>query len=295
MTRQAFRLATAALLSLSAPACAQKSEDARSDGKALPVGAELKICSDCPVFVRVPDAPKGMRAIRFVAKFELTWNNYLAAYDAGRCAIPNPHTGISTKGPNDLLADVESLYIDWPASKLGPVEIQCYIGWLQEKTPYIIALPAAKEWEWFARAGRTNAKFPWGNDPDPNREALCGNTRVERLRIPPATMGASREHMHGVAPGQFPPNDWGLHDIMGSLPEMTSVTISGEDWYRQHPNSKFAERTRDESRAVVKGGSIYFCDWSENGISSQSTVSTVDDHYSFDVAIRLILIKKEAK
>lgn len=280
------------LLCLPTPACAQKSEEGRPDGKALPVGAELNICNDCPVFVRVPDSPKGMRPIRFVAKFELTWNNYLAAYNAGRCAIPNPHTAISSKGPNDLLADVKSLYIDWPASKLGPVEVRCYIGWLQEKTPYIVRLPDSKEWEWFARVGRANAKFPWGDDPDPNKEALCGNARVEKLRIPPAAMGVSRGHMHGVAPGQFPPNDWGLYDIMGSLYELTSVTISGEEWYRQNPDSKFAEQTRNEVRTVVKGGSIYFCDWSENGISGQSTVYTVDDHYSFDVAIRLVLIEK---
>lgn len=299
MTTSWFRITTLAVfLGFLALAC-----DARAEGEVhaartmAEIGSELQICPDCPAFVRVPDAPREMRPIRFVAKYELTWNNYLAAYDAGRCTIPNPNTGIRfKKGPNDLLADVESLRIDWPANQLGPAEVQCYIGWLQEKTPYLVALPGAAEWEWFARAGRASAKFPWGNEPDASKEALCGNANIEKLRLPPAAMGiASRGHMSGVAPGQFSPNDWGLYDVMGSLYELTSVVISGEDAYRKNPDSEWAAFTRNRERAVLKGGDTAFCDWSKEGISGQTTAVVWDGRYTTSVAVRLVLIEREDK
>ena len=294
MTRSAIGLAATALLCLFAPGCTGKETEGAPEGGTVPIGGELQICRDCPDFVRVPDAPQGIRPIRFVAKYELTWNNYLAAYDAGRCNIPNPNTGIRyKKGPNDLLADVESLRIDWPANQLGPNEVKCYIAWLQEKTPYLVALPDVEEWEWFARAGRTNAKFPWGNEPDANKEALCGNTNIEKLRLPPATMAlASRAHMQGVAPGQFPPNDWGLYDVMGSLYELTSVVISGKDWYVQHPDSRWASYTKNRDHAVLKGGDNAFCDWSKEGISGQATAVIWDGRYTTSVAIRLVFVER---
>lgn len=262
---------------------------------ALPiVGSEIQICHDCPAFIRVPDAPKTMRPIRFVAKYELTWDKYLAAYDAGKCKIPNPNNGMGAKPkPNDFLANVEKLRVEWPANKLGPAEVQCYIDWLQEKTPYTVALPTPEEWEWFARAGRLNAKFPWGDDPDASKEALCGNEAIETLRRPPLTSMPIRHHMSGgVAPGQFPPNNWGLYDIMGSLYELTSTVISGAEKLRQHPDSKWAKFTKDKDNMVVKGGDSLFCGWDKKGISGQNTVVIWDGSFSADVAVRLILIEK---
>ncbi|MBK6706509.1 MAG: SUMF1/EgtB/PvdO family nonheme iron enzyme [Sphingomonadales bacterium] len=119
----------------------------------------LNLCHECPVFIGVPKAESPRRPIVFVSKFELTWNNYLAAVDAGRCAIPNPNSGHRPAGENDLLLNIENLRIDWPIGVLGAADVECYIGWLQEKTGYIVSLPTGDEWEWFARSGKEKSSF----------------------------------------------------------------------------------------------------------------------------------------
>lgn len=116
---------------------------AQAPAAGTPGVAELSVCEDCPVFVKVPAAPAPLRPIRYVSKFELTWNNYLAAYDGGACTIPNPNAPPQLSGPNDILPHLDKYRIDWPVTKLGVRDIQCYIDWLQKKTNYRVALPTA--------------------------------------------------------------------------------------------------------------------------------------------------------
>lgn len=277
---------------LFAPASAENGGATDEPQIAAVVGADVRLCEVCPTFVRVPDAPETLRPIRMVAKYELTWKDYLAAYDAGRCNIPNPNVALRTEpGPNDLLASVDKLRVVWPANKLGPAEVQCYIAWLQEMTSYVVALPSPQEWEWFARAGRVNSKFPWGNDPDPSKEALCGNAAAKNLGYPPHSTGLARQHLvGGVAPGQFPPNDWGLHDIMGSLLELTSVTFSGAEHFKKYPDSKWAAFNKERYYVVLKGGALQHCNWKDQGILTQSNTVIWNGSYRASVAVRLILV-----
>ncbi|MEA1013287.1 formylglycine-generating enzyme family protein [Sphingosinicella sp. LY1275] len=261
-------------------------------------GVELTLCEDCPVFVRVPDAPASLRPIRYVSKFELTWNNYLAAYDDGACEIPNPNAAPQTAGPNDILPHLDKYRIDWPVEQLGVADVQCYIDWLEGKTGYDVALPTAREWEWFARAGRKGAKFPWGNEPDARREAL-GRTEVpERSRTPWPFEEGGREinrHLSGVKVGLFPPNDWGLHDLMGNVRELTSDTISGEEFLRRNPDSRLAQYTRNKGHAVLKG-SEWWVDpaWAAEGIDAERYAIIFGNRYSTGVGIRLILTERRA-
>lgn len=82
---------------------------AQAPAAGTPGVAELSVCEDCPVFVKVAAAPAPLRPIRYVSKFELTWNNYLAAYDGGACTIPNPNAPPQLSGPNDILPHLDKL------------------------------------------------------------------------------------------------------------------------------------------------------------------------------------------
>lgn len=256
----------------------------------LLVGEDLSLCKGCPLFVRVPSAPNSIRPIHFVSKYELTWNNYLAAHDAGSCEIPNPNH--SSQAKNDILANLEKFRIDWPVGQLGVDDVQCYINWLQEKTGYLVSLPTGAEWEWFARAGREGAKFPWGNSPDPQKEALYGSS-IESANEVALEYGSGGKHVTGVKVGMFEPNDWGIFDVMGNAIELTSEMISGEDWYRTHPQSEFAKQARDKARSLLKGSHRYDQNWINGGISDKSYAVISDGRYSTDVALRLVLIERK--
>jgi len=276
------------------PACTAQGEGSgtkRADRPDTPIGRELTLCAKgCPTFVRVPPAPKGMRPIRFVAKFELTWNEYWAAFDAGVCKIPQPNLGPGSTTKNTIPDNINYLRIDWPIGQLGPADVQCYMAWLQKSTGYIVALPSESEWEWFARAGRVDAKYPWGDDADPSREALYGNPIGRRLPIPVENRFGG-EYVSGAKGGQFAPNNWGIYDLMGSERELTSDIVSGEELYRRNPKSKFSLIFRNNKNVALKGSDASDPEWASIGISGRRFGMILDDHYSTAVSVRLILIE----
>ncbi len=258
------------------------------------VGSELLLCKECPIFVRVPDALNTPRPIRYVSKYELTWNNYLAAYDDGACSIPNPNSGPVPFKNNDILPHLDKFRIDWPVGQLGPAEVKCYVQWLQQKTDFQVTLPTGDEWEWFARAGKKGAKFPWGNEVDPAKEALKGSSISRELELPLSYAQGGKyihKYLTGVKVGMFPPNRWGIYDVMGNARELTADLISGKEHYKAQPDSDYARRTQNRDKVLVKGSNRYDPSWHKKGISDKRYVTIWDGRFTARVALRLILIK----
>jgi hypothetical protein len=103
----------------------------------------LTICDGCPTFAPVPTPPKPLRSIRFVAQHELTWNNYLKAFDENACDLPTASSPIYKYKQRDILERLSLYRLDWPIAILGPAEVECYLAWLQKKVKYRVALPTA--------------------------------------------------------------------------------------------------------------------------------------------------------
>lgn len=257
------------------------------------IEVEFQACKDCPAFVPVPAAPAGMRRIEAVSKYELTWRNYLVAVDAGRCSLPKPYRrGFDSEDMKRsdavIAANLDKFRVDWPIVILGVEDIRCYIGWLEERTDYRVSLPSAKEWEWFARAGDASARFPWGSAVDPKREALAGSRvgRADEIAIPDIhDFWASPR---GVRVGLFPPNGWGIHDLMGNVMELTADIISGEQWLQRYPDDEVARRTRTRDRVVIKGSDWHSPEW-EKGIAATWYTLIWDGRYATHAGVRLIL------
>lgn len=246
-------------------------------------------CESCPEFLSVPKPPDGLREIRYVAKYELTWNDYIASVDDGACKIPNPNRPpYRRRSIDDINPNLEWFRIDWPITILGPSEVQCYLKWLGARIGLKAALPTAEEWRWFAASGHPDFLYPWGNDPDGGNGALKGKSRSGIELTPWKGRREARypnKYLTAFKVGQFRPNAWGIHDLMGNAPELTA------DIESRYPESNGGD---GRPRAVMVGASHADLNWIEEGLNMRRYSIILPDQYSARMAIRTVLISEAA-
>lgn len=259
----------------------------------LEVGEEYSPCADCPVFVRVPEAPGKLRRVLLVSKFELTWRNYLQAVGDGSCTVKNPNRPPFRRSQPDLInANLDRFNIDWPVTILGPDDVTCYINWLSIRVPAKVVIPTFDEWKWFASAGRPTVRYSWGDDPKQAVGALAPldgrpyESTVDARR-PTGSASTGRDHhlyaryLHALKIGLFQPNPWGLHDLMGNASELTATV---EPYVSQD-----GKRDRNP-RVVVAGSGFYDKRWVDEGLDLKIYSIVSDGQYSLFPGVRLIIV-----
>jgi len=193
---------------------------------------EFRDCAGCPVMVELPPgrylmgAPTGEEpaagnprrphwteeaerpqvdveiAYRLaVGKYEVTFDEWDRCVAAGGCD--------HTPGDNGWGRGTR------PVIHLARSDALQYVAWLSEVTGQPYRLPSEAEWEYAARAGTRTARY-WGE-------------QVGHGMAPCDGCGSRWDNRSTAPVGSFPPNQFGLHDMLGNVVEWVA-----DCWHPNH-------------------------------------------------------------
>ncbi len=94
-----------------------------------------------------------------------------------------------------------------PVACINWSDARAYAAWLTKATGQQYRLPTELEWEYAARAGTISSRF-WGDDP----KAGCKLAKTAECKD---------DYTYAAPAGTFPPNPFGLRDMLGNLAEWT--------------------------------------------------------------------------
>ena len=224
---------------------------------ALPrVGQVFRDCPECPEMVVLPrgdfimgstEGPdeQPLRRIRIhyplaVGRFEVTFDEWDACIAAGGCSYRPEDEGWG-RGR-------------FPVVNIGWDDAQHYLRWLSRRTGKVYRLLSESEWEYAARAGRSNSYWSFGDDPGLLAEYAWywGNSDLEGPSINALKRGLLPTRMpHPV--GQRQPNAFGLYDMHGNVREWVQDCYQPD--YANLPANGDALETDACRQRVLRGGS----------------------------------------
>jgi formylglycine-generating enzyme required for sulfatase activity len=248
----------------------------------LAAGMVFRDCVDCPEMVVVPpgnldtgvpdaeagpadrDAPPSVEAnsgVFALGKFEITRAQFARfAAQSGHAAGGGCYAWNGKRYTHDAAKDWRNP--GFAQTDRDPVvcvnwyDAKAYAEWLSKKTGRRYRLPTEAEWEYAARAGSQESR-PWADtESDACRYANVADASA-RSGVPGTATWKFHEcddrHAYTAPAGSYPPNAFGLHDMMGNAWEWT------EGCWSQEPAGAPADG-RDRpgescARRVLRGGS----------------------------------------
>ncbi len=142
---------------------------------------------------------------------------------------------------------------DHPVTQISGADAEAYCKWLGGR------LPTLAEWETAARAGKST-RYPWGNRYEPAHANTWDGAGHEKN---------TREdgHLYTAPVKSYPPNDWGLYDVIGNVFEYCSGLPVGA-------------RPGDEKRLVAGRGGSWWCSPGTCGFFNLVDIGQMDRHGS---------------
>jgi len=146
-----------------------------------------------------------------------------------------------------------------------------YCAWLSIALRRPVRLPTEAEWEKAARGGAEGTKYPWGNEIDPSQCNYLSDPSAKKQR--------------GTKPtGTFPPNPFGLCDVIGNVWEWIADRYSAT--YYGEGEATDPQGPADGSLRVVRGGSWVTDDLSMLRNSCRHAVPP--DTYAYSIGFRVV-------
>lgn len=245
MNKLSFRFACVAAIAVASFLVATGSQATESYSP----GTEFTDCEGCPTMVVVaggsfqmgslegeegrPEGPIHEVTIGYdfaVGKFEVTNGQFAEFVDetnyeqVANCIIWTDKweatDDSSWRNPGFGRAPLENE----PVGCISWHDAKAYVAWLSAKTNKSYRLPSESEWEYVARAGATT-RFPWGDSV----EGMCERANVFDQSGKQASALVNAHDVPYIAAecddgyaftspvGSFPPNAFGLHDVIGNV------------------------------------------------------------------------------
>ena len=202
----------------------------------------------------------------FMAKIEVTWDEYLAFFKQTGSLIKTTDTYSMDQGEVDGISGPTPPYgapdQGWGKGKLPAITMthhaaEVYCQWLSEITEKPYRLPTEAEWEYAARGGTST---PYFFDGDPRRYVNKGIRNklfgVDTTGINSFITYNENSRARSAGPDQVIENPFGLVNMLGNVAELCADWYA-EDAYAQYPEGiqvNPAGPSSGEER-VVRGGS----------------------------------------
>lgn len=158
-------------------------------------------------------------------------------------------------------------YSDYPVVGVSWEQANAFAAWrtdflrksLGKQGVYIepYRLPTEAEWEYAARAGENDNRYPWEGELTLSEDRGCFYANFK-----PQEGNFSKDgHLITSAVGTFAPNDFGLYDMAGNVSEWTSTAFTesiGKLTSDLNPEYNYRAAVEDPykmKRKIVRGGS----------------------------------------
>lgn len=190
------------------------------------------------------------------------------------CAVPGAQWDHPEGGKTNI-----NERMDHPVVHVSWNDALTYCQWIGKR------LPTEAEWEYSARGGLVQKKFPWGDELTPNREHHCN---IWQGNFP--GYNSLEDGFLGTAPAKsFKPNDFGLYNMSGNVWEWCNDWFSS-DFHKTGPQKNPSGPQQGEAK-VMRGGSFLchhsYCNRYRVAARSSNTMDSSTSNLGFRCALSI--------
>jgi formylglycine-generating enzyme required for sulfatase activity len=170
-----------------------------------------------------------------------------------------------------------------PVINVTKSDAEAFVYWLNQRSGKRYRLPTQAEWQHAAQAG-SRTRYPWGSVFDPNLANAKGTQGHDVWE-------------HTAPVGSFPPNKWGLYDMIGNVSEFTADNWTYDSHYSASADligslplvymNKYPFSWQQEYKGVHASGSSWDDDGSASDASRREDLSLDSVPARSDLGFRL--------